>query len=209
MARAARWMNVAHLLRMRFRLRSLVAVVLLIGLGLGWWRDRTELATRLDLRQRQVRLMQMQLTRPPTFGRSGNPYLATPDKLIGFLEVAGNDELQKQNWEAFAHSEIADQSVVPLASLLSSRSEATRRHAAWLLGQLGRKRRPPMVDPVPSLICALYDSSPRVRAEAIYALGGHGRLAREALPHLEKIASRDHADEALSATRAVKEIDAS
>jgi len=209
MACPAPFSSAAKLLRMRFRLRSLLAIVLLFGLGLGWWRDRAQVAMRLDLRERQVRLLQMKMSRRPNLVAASNPHLATSDTLIGFVETASDDEFRKQNWGQFASSEIADQSVVSLANLLGSRSEATRRHAVWLLGQVGRKRRPPTINPVPSLICALYDPSSRVRAEAIYALGGYGRLAREALPHLEKLANCEQAEDALWATRAVKEIDAS
>jgi len=96
-----------------------------------------------------------------------------------------------------------------LTELLRSKRALSRQHAAWLLGQVGRKRKPLPIDPIPSLIAALRDPSPRVRAEVIYAIGGFGRLAERALPDVEKIMEQEQGVDALWATRAAKEIDAS
>jgi HEAT repeat protein len=104
----------------------------------------------------------------------------------------------------FDGSYVADQSIGPLTELLRSPRDETRHHAAWLLGCIGSKKRPPAVDPIPALVSLLDDPSSRVRAEATSALRKFGTLAKEALPVLRKIMQRDHSFDAFMATMTVK-----
>ena len=191
----------------RFRLQTLLLLMVPLAAGLGWWRDRAQLAARLDLRERQVRQLQEEnekLNRPRV-GPS-MPYRST-EALITFLKTATEDEFKERTWSLLADSELGLKSVAALAELLKSPKPEVRHHAAWLIGQIGRKRKPPDQAAVPALIALLEDESDRVRAEAIYALGGYGSLAREALPHLQKIMHQEMSSDALWAMRAVKEID--
>jgi HEAT repeat protein len=191
----------------RFRLQTLLLLMVPVAAGLGWWRDRVQLAARLDLRERQVRQLQADNERlnRPRVGPS-MPYRTT-EALVAFLKSATEAEFKEHTWSLLADSELGLRSVKALADLLKSPKPEVRHHAAWLIGQIGRKRKPPGQAAVPALIALLDDDSERVRAEAIYALGGYGSLAKEALPRLQKIMHRDSSADALWAMRAVKEID--
>jgi HEAT repeat protein len=191
----------------RFRLQTLLLLMVPLAALLGWWRDRVQLAARLDMRERQVRQLQEQIERQA--GKLVGPSMPfrSPEALVAFLKTASEDEFKKHTWSLLANSEVGVESVGPLAGLLNSPKAETRHHAAWLLGQIGRKRKPPDENPVPDLIALLDDESERVRAEAIYALGGYGSLAKEALPRLQTIMHQEKNADALWALRAVKEID--
>jgi HEAT repeat protein len=191
----------------RFRLQTMFLLTAILAVCFAWQRDRRDLVSQLDLRQRQVHQLQTELEERRQSKVSYGRYLTTPEALVAFLQTASEAEFKKRDWNAFAISDDADDSVGPLIGLLASRREVTRRHAAWLLGQIGRKRKPPFIDPVPALVQSLDDGSSAVRAEVMYALGGHGRLARQALPRLKAMMDSATADDVLWSTRAVKEID--
>jgi len=194
---------------LRFRLQTMLLLMVPVAVGLSWWRDHVQLASRLDMRERQVR--QLQKEHEERIGLRVAPSLPfkTVEALLEFLKVATEEEFKKHSWSALADSPLGVQAVGPLAKLLRTPNADTRINAAWLLGQIGRKRKPPDVDPIPALITLLDDASQQVRSEAIYALGGYGSLAKEARPRLEKIMHGGRGSDALWAARAVKEIDPS
>jgi len=195
---------------MRYRLRTLLILLVPVGVGLAWWRDHAQLSSRLELRERQVRQLQRQVDeRVGGFIIASNIRFKSAAELIEFVSDATDEEFQKEDWSAFSSSYVAEQAIAPLAELLSSPNDEARHHAAWLLGVFGRKRRPPSVDPIPALVKAVDDPSPRVRAETIYAIGQCGQLASAALPKLRAIMQRDQSVDALFATLAVKEVDPS
>jgi hypothetical protein len=194
---------------LRFRLQTILLLIVPIGVGLAWWRDRTQLVSQLDLRERQIKQLQKQVDEQSGFFFSSNLRFKTPDELVEFVKRATEDEFSAEEWGLFAGSYVADQSVEPLVELLRSPRDETRHQAAWLLGVIGRKKRPAAVDPIPALVTLLDDPSSRVRAEATYAIRNFGTLAKEALPTLQKIMQRDLSHDAFTATLAVKEIDPS
>ena len=204
----------AHRLNVRtsaFRLRTMLLLMVPVAVGLGWWRDRVRFESLLDMRERQVRQLRTELQNARLNARK-DPYVpfATIDEMIEFLQVATEQEFKQKNWSAFAKSDLAVHAVGPLTRLLGTSDSADsvqRHHAAWVLGQIGRNRRPPDVVPVPALMALLDDESDRVRAEAIYALGGYGSLAKPAPPHLDQIMHGPNGPDALWAARAVQEID--
>lgn len=91
--------------------------------------------------------------------------------------------------------------------MVSSPNEATRHHAAWLIGWVGNKKRPLPYDPVPALVAAVNDPSSRVRGESLFALQHFGPLAAAALPALRKRMKQDQSHDAFMAALAVKQID--
>lgn len=191
----------------RYRLQTLLLLMVPLACGLSWWRDRAQLAVRLDMRERQVRQLQEEnekLNRPRV-GPS-MPFRST-EAMVTFLKTATDEEFHDHTWSLLADSELGLRSVGALAELLKSPKPEVRHHAAWLIGQIGRKRKPPDQAAVPALTALLDDESERVREEAIYALGGYGTLAKEALPHLQKVMQQKPSADALWAMRAVKEID--
>jgi len=194
---------------MRFRLRTLMIVLAFVAMGLAWWRDHAAHSARLDLQSRQIKQLQRQVDERTGFFVSSNIRFKTPEQLVEFVKRAGDDEFQREDWSAWGNSYVAEQSVAPLVELVSFPIEDTRQHAAWLLGGIGRKKRPLKVDPIPALLRALDDSSSRVRAEASYAIGQFGPLATEALPRLREIMGRDQSHDAYLATMAIKEINPS
>lgn len=193
---------------MRYRLSTILAVIVLVGLALAWWRDRSQLATQVAVQQVQIRQLQRQVDEG---GRSGfimsSFRFQTTEALIQFVETASEEEFQKENWGAWTSSPIAESAVESLAKLVSSPKEATRHHAAWLLGGLGSKKRPLAFDPVPALLAGINDPSSRVRGESFYALGNFGSAAAAALPALRKRMTQDQSHDAFMAALAVKEID--
>jgi HEAT repeat protein len=123
------------------------------------------------------------------------------------VQLSLSEEFQKENCGAWSSSPIAESAVESLAKLVSSPKEATRHHAAWLLGGLGSKKRPLAFDPVPALLAGINDPSSRVRGESFYALGNFGSAAAAALPALRKRMTQDQSHDAFMAALAVKEID--
>jgi HEAT repeat protein len=192
---------------MRYRLRTLLVLVAFAGIVLAWWLDHARLSLRLGLRERQIRQLQRQVDERLGVLFASNLRFKTPEELIEFVKTATEEEFDREEWSAFGNSHVAEQAIGPLTELLHSPSGVTRHHAAWLLGVIGRKRRPPTVNPIPALLKIIDDPSSRVRAEAIYAVGAYGSLARSALPALRQIMQRDHSHNAYLATLAVKEID--
>ncbi len=194
---------------MRYGLRTLLVLVVPIAIGLAWWRDHAQLTSQLDLNKRQIRQLQQQIGERGGFFVASNIRFKTPEELVEFVQTATDNEFMREDWSAWGNSHVAEQAVAPLAKLLSSDKEDARHHAAWLLGGIGRSKRPPTVDPIPALVAALDDSSSRVRAESSFALGKFGPLAQDALPVLLRIMRRDQSFDAYLATLAVKEINPS
>lgn len=197
----------SRLPRFRFRVQTILLLTLSVGLGLAWWRDRAQLSSRLEMRDRQVRQLQRQLDERSIGGAFfSNLRFKTPEELAEFLEVATEEEFLGEDWSMFAGSFVADQSIGKLVELTKSPRELTRKHAVQLLAWIGKHKRPPQPDPIPALIAAIDD--PSLQTQAIIALGHYGSVAQAALPRLQEIMHSDQFD-AFFATMAVKDIDPS
>jgi hypothetical protein len=194
---------------MRFRLSTLLILILALAIGLGWWRDHTTQARRLDLQSRQIKQLQQQVDVRTGVFVSSNIRFKTPEQLVEFVKRARDDEFNREDWSAWGNSYVAEQSVAQLAELASFPNDDTRLHAVWLLGLIGRNKRPLKADPIAALLGALDDPSSRVRANAFHAIGQFGPLATEALPKLREIMRRDQSQDAYFATMAIKEINPS
>jgi hypothetical protein len=198
---------------MRYRLRTLLIAVMLTCIGLAWWRDRTRLVADLRLGEHRIRLLQRDLfiERQNGLPVASKLRFKTPNEAIAFLRSCHtHDDIVRNldDWNAFGDSTIADDTIGPLSELLAtSQNKEVRQFTIWLLGQIGRKKQPPRVDPVPALMAALDDSSSNVRAQAMDTLSKYGSLANAALPRLLEIMHRDRGHDAFLATLAVSAID--
>lgn len=197
---------------MRYRLGTLLLVIALIALVMGWWRDRAQLSSQIDVQRRQIRQLQQQLE-DRSFSFFGAPgRFKTPDEVAAFVERATDDEFSDEDWSWWGNSHVALQSVARLIELLDSPNEEARHHAVILLGWIGQARRPPDVDPTAALVARLSDPSSTVRGESFAALGYFGPLAKGALGELRRIMDREQTDreqkyDAYFAALAVKKID--
>jgi len=197
---------------MQFRLRTLLILIVPIAVGLAWWRDRSQLSSHLVLREEQIRVLQRDLAWErqkgvPVF--TGFRFKTANEMIEHINTCATDDDFQREAWGNFGNSDVVDGAVGQLVDVLSSPNEAQRYFTVFLVGEIGRKKRPLDFDPVPALIELLDDPSLRVRANTYSAIGKFGTLANSALPRLREIMRRDQSHDAFLATLAIKEVDPS
>jgi hypothetical protein len=197
---------------MQYRLRTLLILIVPIAVGLAWWRDRSQLSSRLALREEQIRVLQRDLAIERQLGVpifTGFRF-KTASEMIEYINTcATDDDFQREAWGNFGNSDVVDGAVGQLVDVLGSSNEAKRYFTVFLVGEIGHKKRPLDFDPVPALIGLLDDPSLRVRANTYSAIGKFGSLAKSTLPRLREIMRRDLSHDAFLATLAVKEVDAS
>src|SRR5882724_8561242 len=171
---------------MQFRLRTLLILIAIVGVGLAWWRDRSQLSSRLELREQQIRVLQGNLQSERYRGISvamRSPFTSVEETIEFFKSCKTEADLDAVGgWDAFICSSVADKAAGPLAKVVGELSGdvPTRQFVIWLVGEIGRKKHPLSIDPVPELIALLDNPSLDIRGQAMDSLAKYGSLAQAA-----------------------------
>jgi HEAT repeat protein len=167
------------------------------------------------LQAQQIRVLKRDLDHERQMGipiAMQSPFKSAEEAVKFFKLCKTEADLHKvADWNAFISSSIADEAAAPLAKAVVDLpgDDATRQKAIWLIGEIGRKKRPLPHSPVPELIALLDHPTPAVRRQAMDSLAKFGSLAQAALPRLRQIMQRDLRADALFAAVAAKEINPS
>jgi hypothetical protein len=215
----------------RFTLRDLLVLMLLIGLGLGWWTDRRRMESRLELAelrilhlradQRNYRALQEELRQRLAEAESAAstatphdrpPPFSAAEELTAFVRTGPPLGFPPQgrayHWFASpvrdARGTLAAQEAVPeLADLLADHDEHVRARAAWAVGVVAE----PHPEVTSKLIPLLDDPAPTVQWHAANALGEFRAAAEAAIPALEALMQEDECPIAAFATVCITRID--
>lgn len=218
---------------LRFKLRDLLLVTLLVAIALAWWRDHREQASRLKLYQRQVAQLQaggagrrrltpleieigmqsarhtLERRRSTTSDRPAlpDPLLPPPppslDEFLELLEV-GSDRSYIEALVAYDVVEPNPEAGDRLLALLDNRRPLIRLRAVQSLGQL---QAAPAATAVPALIALLDDPAEGIANEAIGALGRYGQDSKQAIPALTALMNDDNSPAAVFAALAISRIE--
>lgn len=201
----------------QFSLRTILWVMALVALLLGWWGDRAILVHRANTAEGRLR----ELTGfAGAFSASSNSIPAKIEPLdlppAVFVEKLRSIEdwyefADRTSWP-FAHSQNADEAIPLLVELLKDPKAVVRYRAASTLGELGRAAGPGAVRTrravaiVPALIPLLDDENANVRWHAACALRDFGTDAVSAMPALRRQGQDDASPIATAATIFLREI---
>jgi HEAT repeat protein len=207
---------------LRFGLRDVLMLMLVVGLGLGWWVDRREMESRVALGELRIKKLQDRRTRfqmltqeaTKRAERSAKASAKRPPPFWSAQDVT--DFIQSDpSTDDIALAELRDalvrtrgMSFTPevtreLLGLLSDRSAEVRARAVCAMGAL--------LSPTPSDIRAIVplvrDSSPDVRRQAEEALANYKGYAHTAIPALRADMLDDNSETAAHAALCLIQID--
>jgi HEAT repeat protein len=205
---------------MRFTLRDVFWLLLVVALGLGWWTERTRLRRQLDVADARLKVFETQLE--ITYKVDGMVWPHGPlGAGVSFhdrqppLSVAEFLDLLKSDDEAglFESSLVRNQGeplrddlLPPLLELLDSDKQVWQERAVLTLGYL--KSKPDVV--VPKLIPFLATTDPNrleLQSNALAAIGKYGPLAHEAIPAVRQLMNDNSSPFAATAAWQLRQID--
>jgi HEAT repeat protein len=202
----------------RFQLRELLWLILLVALGLAWWRDHQQQAVRAELYERQIaqlhrpslsdserfELERYRQERSPNSSRLslGSPISpsATPEEFVRIV-AAGDQNAFHQALHSFARSAQAHESIPGLIALLTD-----SRSGHMAIQALGRIEGSPETV-VPAVIPLLDHPNPNLVMAALQALHVRRSAARQAIPVLTAKMNDASSPLAVTAAIALKDID--
>jgi len=187
---------------LQFSLRSLFLLFLIVALVLGWWIDRRRLTKRIELREKQIWLLEQP---KGMAGPTEQNRFASADEFLQVLRSARNENEFLDAAGPFAATDVAIEALPGLRDLLRDPDPEIRSRSLTVLAWMGRRA----ARAVPEVIPLLEDESPLVRGNAMWMLGECGDAARDALPALRRRMLDDDSPEAGFATATVSKIDSS
>jgi HEAT repeat protein len=201
---------------LRFQLRDVLVLVLLVALGFGWWRDHRTLTRRLEIYELQVARLS---ERPPRFASDVPSVFMSdaierarqqirdqkPPSVDEFLEAVAvpKDMSFLRMATALSSSPDREEAVPKLIQLLAHPSAQVRNRAVIAIRFLHSS--PSEV--VPALVPVLSDPHDPNAFEAALALGCFGSDAKPALPALKAKMRDPTSHVAAMAALSVHEID--
>jgi hypothetical protein len=171
--------------KMRFGIRDVLLLMIIVGVGLAWWLDRRQLAGELAA-LRHAGAVNARRTGSGFPGSFDYPIQHPVSTLTAnqFINALHNIddwyEFSDETVDPFVKTPAADEAVPALIALLNSPSEEVRTRSIATLGRMGRH----METILPALIPRLADESTNVRWHAAFAIGMYGpkaAAAKEAL----------------------------
>jgi len=195
----------------RFGLGSLLMVVLVIAMGLAWWRDHRRLASQLELANMRLRSLERRVWESkfsggfviPTNEPDLRERFPTAEAYLAFLQSGADFDAVQDTFWPLNRSSLREEVLPGLLNLLDSPDARSRKNAAQALQYV--KSNPEQV--IPKLVARLDDSDWQVAWYAARTLGEYGSEASEAVPALEKHMQDDNSPIVARATFALKEIE--
>jgi hypothetical protein len=186
----------------RFDLRGLFLLFVVIAIALGWWVDRRRLTKRIELREKQI----WHLQQPTGFACApdGNR-LGSVDEFLNLLRHADDENEFMDVAGPFAATDLAIEALPGLVELLRDPNPEIRTRSLVVLTWMG----PRASKAVREVIPLLDDESSNVRCNAMFVLAECGPASRDALPPLRRRMMDDSSPEAAFAAATVAKIDPS
>jgi len=192
-------------IRLRFSLGSLLLIVVIIAMSLGWWLDHSRLErelinvqTRMAARELLAKEQEKLKAVSGGYGRGfGQGYSGSVEptktrfQTVGEFIEALRDTVDWYEFQdemiPFAQSAVADANVASLVVLFKDPKPEVRKRAVYTVGYIPQQAE----TTVPAIIQLLQDPDLGVRDHAAMALGQLGTKARSALPALREVLNRE------------------
>ena len=186
----------------RFSLRDMFALVVVVAVALGWWVDRHRLTKRIELREKQIWHLQQQPR-----GFSGAPdenRLSSVNEFLNLLRHADENEFMDKAGP-FAATDLSIEALPGLVDVLRDPDAAVRAKSLQVLTWMG----PRAAKAIPDVIALLDDESSSVRCLAMAMLADCGPASQDALPVLRTRMMDDRSPDAAFAAATVAKIEPS
>jgi len=200
-------------------LRDLFWLVLVVGMGLGWWMQHRSLISQLKLAETRLEVYEGQLhthfiadgmVSPPSPLGGSLPFYerqttVTAEEVIRLLKNEEDSitfEVAVMNVQG---RQLRDDLVEPVLELLESKNVQWQERAIFTLGYL--ESQPEEV--VPALIPFLRSPHLTLQSNALHAIGKYGEDAREAIPALRSLMGDDESQLAAAAAWHLRQVDPS
>jgi hypothetical protein len=199
----------------RIQLRDLFWLMLVVGLGLTWWLDRSRIQNRSEMYASQVAGLQRLVNERSGFTIRSLAFEGSDQEYIAALRKPKSEETFYEQTRSLSEADegLIQATVPQIIALLNDPDDEVRRRSAIALRFLHElspaKVAPSAATSVDGLIPLLDDTNTTVVVETIITLGSLGPAARPALERLQRRAADDEDFYAARAAMAVHEIDPS